>query len=80
MLSSTYCGEVRVSNVNNKCFIPPLPTKELNENYIFYDFETRYENGRHVANFVCAITFKGEKFTAEATDCITLERAIRSIN
>ncbi len=30
----------------------------------------RYENGKHVANFVCEITFKGKKFVAEGPDCI----------
>ncbi len=55
---------------SHQCFIQPLEPKEPCEKYIFYDFETRYENGRHVANFVCAITFKGKKFTAEGTDCI----------
>ncbi|KAI2646390.1 putative DNA polymerase [Labeo rohita] len=31
---------------------------------------TRYENGKHVANFVCAMTYDGEEFVAEGPDCV----------
>ncbi|XP_067296541.1 uncharacterized protein [Pseudorasbora parva] len=65
-----HCREELADGGVHQCFIQPLVAKEKCEKYIFYDFETRYENGRHVANFVCAITFKGQKFTAEGTDCI----------
>ncbi len=65
-----HCRERLTGQGSHQCFIQPLEPKEPCEKYIFYDFETRYENGRHVANFVCAITFKGKKFTAEGTDCI----------
>ncbi len=65
-----HCRERLTGQGSHQCFIHPLEPKEPCEKYIFYDFETRYENGRHVANFVCAITFKGNKFTAEGTDCI----------
>ncbi|MGZ1387022.1 hypothetical protein ACXO9Q_09300, partial [Lactobacillus delbrueckii subsp. bulgaricus] len=54
----------------HQCFIQPLKMEMPNKRYIFYDFETRYENGRHVANFVCAITFKGREFVAEGPDCV----------
>ncbi len=65
-----HCRERLTGQGSHQCFIQHLEPKEPCEKYIFYDFETRYENGRHVANFVCAITFKGKKFTAEGTDCI----------
>ncbi len=52
-----HCRERLTGQGSHQCFIQPLEPKEPCEKYIFYDFETRYENGRHVANFVCAITF-----------------------
>ncbi len=64
------CGEVLHDHGLHDCYIQPQPPKEPSKNYIFYDFETRYENGRHVANFVCAITFEGERFVAEGTNCV----------
>ncbi len=29
-----------------------------------------HENGRHIANYVCAITQNGEEFTADGVDCV----------
>ncbi|XP_067306560.1 uncharacterized protein [Pseudorasbora parva] len=65
-----HCHEILPSGASHQCFIQPVERKTLTEKYIFYDFETRYENGKHVANFVCAITFKGKAFVAEGPDCI----------
>ncbi|XP_026139311.1 uncharacterized protein LOC113115834 isoform X1 [Carassius auratus] len=65
-----HCRESLTDDGAHQCFIQPLELKEPCEKYIFYDFESRYENGRHEANFVCAMTFKGQKFTAYGTDCI----------
>lgn len=47
-----------------------LNRKKIDNKYIFFDFETRFEDGKHRANFVCAITFDGDEFTAEGYDCI----------
>ncbi len=65
-----HCRERLTGQGSHQCFIQPLEPKEPCEKYIFYDFETRYENGRHVANFVCAITFKGRNLWLRGTDCI----------
>ncbi|XP_051743101.1 uncharacterized protein LOC127508773 isoform X1 [Ctenopharyngodon idella] len=65
-----HCGEDLHNHGLHRCFIQPIVPKEPNKNYIFYDFETRYQNGKHIANFVCAITFEGEKFVAEGPGCI----------
>ncbi len=29
-----------------------------------------HENGKHTANYVCAISQEGEKFTVEGVDCV----------
>ncbi|KAI7790585.1 putative DNA polymerase-like protein [Triplophysa rosa] len=65
-----HCGEDLVVTGSHRCFIQPHAPKDPSEKYIFYDFETRYENEKHVANFVCAITFKGEQFVAEGAYCV----------
>ncbi|XP_055070270.2 uncharacterized protein [Misgurnus anguillicaudatus] len=65
-----HCGVELTPDGAHQCFIQPLRLETPSEKYIFYDFETRYEGGKHVANFVCAITFAGEEFTAEGTDCV----------
>nr|DAC81392.1 TPA_asm: PolB-N [Pimephales minnow adintovirus] len=65
-----HCREILPDGGDHQCFIQPLAAKELSEKYIFYDFETRYENGRHVANFVCAMTFQGGKYVAWGPRCI----------
>ena len=49
--------------------LQPIQLKEPSNSYIFYDFETRFENGKHEANFVRAITFDGREFTAEGSGC-----------
>ncbi|XP_065122769.2 uncharacterized protein [Paramisgurnus dabryanus] len=66
-----HCGEDLGTEGLHQCFIRPINPKDTSEKYIFYDFETRYENGKHVANFVCAITFQGEKFVAEGPYCVS---------
>nr|XP_021323064.1 uncharacterized protein LOC110438038 isoform X1 [Danio rerio] len=64
------CREELVPGGEHECFIKTVALKDPQNKYIFYDFETRYENGRHVANFVCAITFCGERFVAGGSDCV----------
>ena len=47
------CNEVLYGDGVHECYIQPLPLDEKHtERYLYYDFETRYENGQHVANFV----------------------------
>ncbi|XP_076873809.1 uncharacterized protein LOC143523314 isoform X1 [Brachyhypopomus gauderio] len=65
-----HCGEDLISDTIHQCYIQPSKFKEPSDSYIFFDFETRFENGKHEANFVCAITFDGVEFTAEGSDCI----------
>ncbi|KAI2645089.1 putative DNA polymerase [Labeo rohita] len=65
-----HCGEGLVADGVHQCFIQPVKMKKPDTKYIYFDFETRYENGKHVANFVCAITYAGEEFVAEGPDCV----------
>ncbi|KAL0149348.1 hypothetical protein M9458_055386 [Cirrhinus mrigala] len=65
-----HCGEGLVADGVHQCFIQPVKMKQTDTKYIYFDFETRYENGKHVANFVCAITYDGEEFVAEGPDCV----------
>ena len=37
----------------HQCYIQPLKKKKPTDKYLVYDFETRYHNGRHKANFCC---------------------------
>ncbi len=64
------CGESLVTDGVHQCFIQPVKMEKPSNRYIFFDFETLYENGRHMANFVCALTFDGEEFVAEGSDCV----------
>ncbi|XP_048053134.1 uncharacterized protein LOC125272385 isoform X1 [Megalobrama amblycephala] len=66
----THCGESFVTVGEHQCFIQPLKPEKPNDRYIFYDFETRYQNNQHTPDFVCAITFDGEEFVAEWPDCV----------
>ncbi len=54
-----HCRERLTGQGSHQCFIQPLEPKEPCEKYIFYDFETRYENGRHVANLFAQSHSKG---------------------
>lgn len=65
-----HCSEGLVTDGVHQCFIQPVKVKEPNNRYIFFDFETRYENNRHFPIFVYAITFEGEEFLAEGSDCV----------
>ena len=42
----------------------------VDNKYIFFDLETRFEGGKHKANFACAITGDGYEFTAEGYYCV----------
>ncbi|XP_053481752.1 uncharacterized protein LOC128608210 [Ictalurus furcatus] len=65
-----HCKAELVNDGVHQCFIQPIKMEPPSDKYIYYDFETQHTDGKHVANFVCAITFKGEEFTAAGTDCI----------
>ncbi|XP_031153064.1 uncharacterized protein LOC116048233 [Sander lucioperca] len=66
-----HCGE-HVVDATHECYIQPVQIAESSDKYIFYDFETRYHEGRHEANFVCAMDMKGEKNCFETTKCVGL--------
>lgn len=55
-----HCNETLHVDGAHQCFIQPITLETPSEKYIFYDFETRYQDGKHVQNFVCAITYSGE--------------------
>ncbi|KAL1252652.1 hypothetical protein QQF64_017345 [Cirrhinus molitorella] len=65
-----HCHEDLPGQGDHKCFIQPQEPKPPSRKYVYYDFESRYENGKHIGVLVCAITFKGRKFVAEGTDCV----------
>lgn len=65
-----YCGEDVSHDGEHECFIHPISVEEVEDCYIFYDFETRCDNGKHVANYVCAMTFSGEKFESAGEGCV----------
>ena len=54
----------------HSCYIQPVERKESSDKYIFYDFETRYQCGRHEANFVCVMDMDGQKNCYETTNCV----------
>ncbi len=64
-----HCSEIQIDEGVHNCYIQPLKPCDHDEKYIYYDFETMHENGRHTANYVCAISQDGEEFTAEGVDC-----------
>ncbi len=64
-----HCSAILLDEEEHSCYIQPLKPRVHDEKYIYYDFETMHENGRHTANYVCAISQNGEEFTAEGDDC-----------
>ncbi len=64
-----HCRAILLDEEEHNCYIQPLKPSVHDEKYIYYDFETMHENGRHTANYVCAITQNGEEFTADGVDC-----------
>ncbi len=66
----SHCSAILVDEEDHGCYIQPLKPCAHDEKYIYYDFETMHENGRHIANYVCAITQNGEEFTADGVDCV----------
>jgi len=56
-----HCSDALIDEGHHSCYIQPLkPGKK----YIYFDFEMMHENGKHTANYVCAISQDGEKFIA----------------
>ncbi|XP_039511243.1 uncharacterized protein LOC120466725 [Pimephales promelas] len=68
--SCVHCNEILTSEGSHECYIQPLKSEMCDEKYIYYDFETMYQDDKHVANFVCAMTQTGETFEAGGTDCV----------
>ncbi len=64
-----HCSAILIDEEVHSCYIQPLKLCVHDEKYIYYDFETMHENGRHTANHICAISQNGEEFTAEGVDC-----------
>ncbi|KAL2078838.1 hypothetical protein ACEWY4_024582 [Coilia grayii] len=69
-MQCVHCNAELVPEADHCCFIQPIKAKKLETKYIFFDLETRHENGRHRANFACAMTYSGETFVAEGSDCV----------
>ena len=65
------CGSYLISDEIHQCFIQPTRPNDPTKKYIFYDFETRYHDGRHEANFVCAITYNNKQWYASGPACVT---------
>ncbi|XP_077961146.1 uncharacterized protein LOC144382995 [Gasterosteus aculeatus] len=66
-----HCGEQQLeSNDKHECFIQPLEKKEPQTTYILFDFETRFHNGKHEANYVCAMDLEGKKFCFSTLNCV----------
>ncbi len=65
-----HCSDVLIDESHHSCYIQPVKPDEHSEKYIYFDFETMYENGKQTANYVCAISQEGEEFTAEGVDCV----------
>lgn len=65
-----YCHEILRSEGSHECYIQPLKPDLHDDKYIYYDFETMHQNDKHVANYVCAMTHKGESFEAGGVDCV----------
>ncbi len=64
-----HCNDNLIDEGHHRCYIKPLKVEEHDEKYIYFDFETMYEQ-KHTANYVCAISQEGEVFTAEGVDCV----------
>ncbi len=67
-----HCSDVLIDEGHPSCYIQPGRLDEHSEKYIYFDFETMQENGKHTANYVCAISQTGEEFTAEGVDSVDL--------
>lgn len=67
-----HCGEMLTSDVEHKCYIQPREQSDPQTKYVFYDFETTVESGKHVANFVCAIDYDNNKWWASGPSCVKL--------
>lgn len=65
-----YCGDNVSHGGTHECFIQPTQPKELDTRYIYYDFESRSDNGKHVANYASAMTFDGKKYEFRGEDCV----------
>ena len=65
-----HCKQSLTTDDRHKCYIQPVKKRDSVNKYIFFDLETRFENGKHIANFACAITCGGKEFTAEGADCV----------
>ncbi|XP_052426447.1 uncharacterized protein LOC127968976 [Carassius gibelio] len=65
-----HCAEVLMGEEQHCCYIQPSKPREHSQDYIYFDFETMYEDGRHKANYVCALTQAGDEFSAEGVDCV----------
>ncbi|XP_056591324.1 uncharacterized protein LOC130431856 isoform X1 [Triplophysa dalaica] len=65
-----YCSVDISHEGSHECFIQPVPFKVIKDKYIFYDFETSCDAGKHIANYVCAMTFRGKAFEWGGENCI----------
>ena len=66
-----HCREPVSGNAkDHQCFIQPVTAKAAQTNYILYDFETRYHNGKHEANYVCAMDINGSRFGFPTMKCV----------
>ncbi len=65
-----HCSDVLIDEGLHSCYIQPLKPGEHSKKNIDFDFETMHENGKHTANYVCAISQDGEEFTADWVDCV----------
>ena len=58
-LRCRHCGEeIMDVKAPHQCYIQPLKKKK--PTYLVFDFETRYHNGRHEANFCCVKDLDGK--------------------
>ncbi len=65
-----HCSDILIDEGHHRYYIQPPKTDKHSEKYIYFDFETIYENGKHTANYVCAVSQKGEQFSAEGVGCV----------
>ena len=65
-----HCGVALVPDVKHQCFIQGTKAQAPNDKLVFYDFETRYEEGKHRPNFASSITFDEKEFHAEGPGCV----------
>ncbi|XP_032363131.1 uncharacterized protein LOC116675361 [Etheostoma spectabile] len=68
-LKCTHCREDMIEP-KHECYIQPLKKTPAGAKYIYYDFETRYQNDRHVANYVCSLDSSGSKYCFSGTNCV----------